>query len=176
MISNLIQSINNRRPPGIFAGLTAAWAIFGLFLAIDSQLSVPPGTFYKILGTAFGISTAYAMYIGFVLFMITGVIISMFYNYISRQVEIFRISSMPKGIGTGILAGVIVWGVLFLPLNYYVMQPALSNIINTLSPENPDYALAEQLLELPNEIVFGSLALHVLFGGVMGFCSRLAVK
>jgi hypothetical protein len=53
---------------------------------------------------------------------------------------------MLKGIGTGILAGVIIWGVLFLPMNYYVIQPALSNMVNSLSPNISDYMLAELLL------------------------------
>jgi hypothetical protein len=35
--------------------------------------------------------------------------------------------------------------------------------------------MAKQLLELSNVIFFGSLALHIIFGGVMGFCARLAV-
>ena len=39
------------------AGLTAAWAIFGLFLAIDSELGLAPGTLYKMVGLAFGIQS-----------------------------------------------------------------------------------------------------------------------
>jgi hypothetical protein len=166
-----------KRPSGIIAGLTAAWAIFGLFLAVDSQLNVPPGTFYKTIGIIFGINSAYAMYVGFLLFMVTAVIISIIYNYVSKRIRILHISSMPKGIGTGILAGVIVWGVLFLPMHYYVIQPALSVMANglNLNAGDLDSSVAEQLLELSNTIVIGSLALHMLFGGVMGFCSRLAV-
>jgi len=176
MLSISLKTINIKRPSGIIAGLTAAWAIFGLFLAVDSQLNVPPGTFYKTVGLIFGINSVYAMYVGFLLFMITAVIISMIYNYVSERVRIFRISSMPKGIGTGILAGVIVWGILFLPMHYYVIQPALSEMaagLNTAGNLEPSVAM--QLLEVSNTIVLGSLALHILFGGVMGFCSRLAV-
>jgi hypothetical protein len=116
------------------------------------------------------------MYVGFLLFMITAVIISMIYNYVSEHVKIFRISSMPKGIGTGILAGVIVWGVLFLPMHYYVIQPALSSIpmTNGLNLGNLDSSVANQLIQLSDLIILGSLALYMLFGGVMGFCSRLA--
>ena len=177
MLSKSLKAINIRRPSGIIAGLTAAWAIFGLFLAVDSQLNVPPGTFYKTIGIIFGISSAYAMYVGFLLFMVTAVIISIIYNYISKHIRILNINFMPKGIGTGILAGVIVWGVLFLPLHYYVIQPALSGMANdlNLNPGSLDPLIATQLLELSNTIVVGSLALHMLFGGVMGFCSRLAV-
>jgi hypothetical protein len=175
MLSHSLRTIRTKRPSGIIAGLTAAWAIFGLFLAIDSQLNVPPGTFYKMVGVAFGVDTPYSMYVGFLLFMITAVIISVIYNYVSAKVRILQISSAPKGIGTGILAGVIVWAVLFLPMNYYVIQPALFNMVNSLSPNSSDYMLAEQLLGLSSAIIFGSLALHILFGGVMGFCSRLAL-
>jgi hypothetical protein len=39
--------------------------------------------------------------------MITAVIISMIYNYVSEHIRILRLTSMPKGIGTGILAGVV---------------------------------------------------------------------
>jgi hypothetical protein len=176
MLSTSLKTFNIRRPSGIIAGLTAAWAIFGLFLAVDSQLNVPPGTFYKTIGIVFGVDSTYAMYVGFLLFMITAVVISMIYNYVSEHVRIFRISSMPKGIGTGILAGVIVWGVLFLPMHYYVIQPALSSMAmtNGLNPGDLDSSVANQLIQLSDLIILGSLALHMLFGGVMGFCSRLA--
>ncbi len=70
---------------------------------------------------------------------------------------------MPKGIGTGILAGVIVWGVLFLPMHYYVIQPALSSMAmtNGLNPGNLDSSVANQLIQLSDVIILGSLALHI---------------
>jgi hypothetical protein len=105
MLPPSLRTMSIKRPSGIIAGLTAAWAIFGLFLAVDSQLSVPPGTFYKTVGVVFGINSDYAMYVSFLLFMVTAVIISVIYNYVSKHVRILHISSMPKGIGTGILAG-----------------------------------------------------------------------
>jgi hypothetical protein len=61
MSSDRLRTMSIKRPSGIIAGLTAAWAIFGLFLAVDSQLSVPPGTFYKTVGLIFGINSAYAI-------------------------------------------------------------------------------------------------------------------
>jgi hypothetical protein len=164
-----------RRPSGIIAGLTVAWAIFGFILAIDSELNLPPGTFYKMIGLAFGIDSPYAVYIGFLLHMITGTIIGIVYSTLSKNIKKLYITSVYKGVGTGILTGVVVWVILFLPLNYGIMQPTLQNMISTLNPTSPEYLMAEQLLELSNVIVFGSLAIHVVFGGVMGFCARLAL-
>lgn len=164
-----------RRPSGIIAGLTAAWAIFGFILAIDSELNLPPGTFYKMIGIAFGIDSSYAVYIGFLLHMITGIIIGIVYGTISQNIKKLYITSVYKGLGTGVLTGVVVWAILFLPLNYGIMQPTLHNMLSTSNPTSPEYIMAKQLLELSNVIIFGSLVLHVIFGGVMGFCARLAV-
>lgn len=164
-----------RRPSGVIAGLTAAWAIFGLILGIDSELGLPPGTFYKMIGIAFGVDSSYAVYAGFLLHMITGVIIGIIYGTLSQNIKKLHITSIQKGLGTGVLTGVVVWVILFLPLNYGIMQPTLYNMTNTLDPESSEYLMAAQLLALSNAIVFGSLGLHVVFGGVMGFCARLAV-
>lgn len=164
-----------RRPSGIIAGLTAAWAIFGLFLAIDSELRLPPGALYKMVGLAFGVDPSYAVYFGFTLYMVTAVIIGIAYSTISKHFKILYINSLIKGVGTGILAGVIVWAVLFLPINHFFMQPILQNLLNTASPTSEEYLLAKQFLQVSDTIFFGSLALHVVFGGVMGFCARLAV-
>lgn len=167
--------ITLRRPSGIIAGLTAAWAIFGLFLAIDHELGLPPGSLYKMVGLAFGVDPSYAVYFGFMLYMVTAVIIGIIYSTISKHFKILYINSLIKGLGTGVLAGVIVWAVLFLPINYLVMQPILQNFLNTASPTSEEYSMAKRFVEVSDTIFFGSLALHVVFGGVMGFCARLAV-
>jgi hypothetical protein len=103
-----------RRPSGIIAGLTAAWAIFGFILAIDSELNLPPGTFYKMIGITFGVNSLYAVYVGFLLHMITGMIIGIIYSTLSENIKKLNITSIYKGLGTGILTGVVVWGILFL--------------------------------------------------------------
>jgi hypothetical protein len=128
-----------------------------------------------MIGIAFGISSLYAVYVGFLLHMITGMIIGIIYSTLSENVKKLNITSVYKGLGTGILTGVVVWAVLFLPLNYGIMQPTLSNIVNTSNPLSSEYLMAKQLLELSNVIILGSLVLHIVFGGVMGFCARLAV-
>ncbi|MDQ5868089.1 MAG: hypothetical protein M3530_00005, partial [Thermoproteota archaeon] len=103
------------------------------------------------------------------------VIIGIVYSTISKHVKILYINSLLKGLSTGILAGVIVWAVLFLPINFAVMQPTLQHILGTSSQTSEDYLFAQQLLRLSDTLLFGSLALHIVFGGVMGFCARLAV-
>lgn len=171
---------------GIVAGQTAAWAIFGVFLAIDSSLVTPPGTFYKMIGMALGQGPATDVYVGFLMHMITATVIGIIYMIISDRVKVLYISSVFKGLATGPITGVVVWAVLFLPLHFGVMQPMLQVMAQGAAPE--DFEVAGQLSELSNAelagrlvalsdtVLAGSLALHILFGCVLGFLGRLGTS
>jgi hypothetical protein len=164
-----------KRPPGITAGLTAAWAIFGLFLALGHEVGGDPGALFQMVAVAFGIDTSYAVYVGFLLYMITAVIIGIIYSAITKRIKILYINSVLKAVGTGILAGIIIWGVLFLPINYLIMEPTLQKLLVESDPSSSQYAMAKSLMDLSSNIFWGSLSLHIVFGGVMGFCARLAI-
>lgn len=160
---------------GVAAGQAAAWAIFGLILAIDATIVAPPGTFYKMIGMAFGQGSPADLYVGFFLHMATATIIGIAYMAISNSVKKLYISSVFKGLGTGVLTGVVVWAVLFVPLNFVVMQPMLQAIV-AQGPEAPLYEVAQKLVALSSTILAGSLALHIVFGGVLGFIGRIATS
>ena len=170
---------------GIVAGQAAAWAIFGMFLAIDSALlTTPPGTFYKMIGMALGQGPATDIYVGFIMHMVTATVIGIIYMIISDRVKVLYISSVFKGLATGPITGAVVWAVLFLPLHFAVMQPMLQ----AMAQGAEDFETAGQLSELSNAqiasrlvafsdtILVGSLALHILFGCVLGFLGRLGTS
>ena len=54
------------------------------------------------------------------------------------------------------------------------MLPMLQGI--AADPSSPNYQLANNLVALNHTILAGALAIHVLFGGVLGFCGRLATS
>ena len=170
---------------GIVAGQAAAWAIFGMFLAIDSALlTTPPGTLYKMIGMALGQGPATDIYVGFIMHMVTATVIGIIYMIISDRVKVLYISSVFKGLATGPITGAVVWAVLFLPLHFAVMQPMLQ----AMAQGAEDFETAGQLSELSNAqiasrlvafsdtILVGSLALHILFGCVLGFLGRLGTS
>jgi ABC-type phosphate transport system permease subunit len=107
--------------------------------------------------------------------MITAIIIGIIYSAITKRIKILYSNSVLKSVGTGILAGIIVWGVLFLPINYFIMEPTLQKLLVDSDPSSSQYAIAKNLSELSSNIFLGSLSLHIVFGGVMGFCARLAI-
>lgn len=163
---------------GTVSGLVAAWAIFGMILAVGAQLGLPPGTFYQMVGVSLGIDEEWpAIYLGFVMHMITGAIIGIVYMIISDRVRKLRTdSSTLKAFATGIATGIAVWAVLFVPLHFFLMQPTLQNMLLTSPPGSPEQLTAERLLQMSDSILYGALAIHFVFGGVLGFMARISTS
>lgn len=163
---------------GTVSGLVAAWAIFGMILAVGAQLGLPPGTFYQMVGVSLGIDEEWpAIYLGFVMHMITGAIIGIVYMIISDRVRKLRTdSSTLKAFATGVATGIAVWAVLFVPLHFFLMQPTLQNMLLTSPPGSPEQLTAERLLQMSDSILYGALAIHFVFGGVLGFMARISTS
>jgi hypothetical protein len=163
---------------GTVSGLVAAWAIFGMILAVGAQLGLPPGTFYQMVGVSLGIDEEWpAIYLGFVMHMITGAIIGIVYMIISDRVRKLRTdSSTLKAFATGVATGIAVWAVLFVPLHFFLMQPTLQNMLLTSPPGSPEQLTAERLLQMSDSILYGALVIHFVFGGVLGFMARISTS
>jgi hypothetical protein len=163
---------------GTVSGLVAAWAIFGMILAVGAQLGLPPGTFYQMVGVSLGIDEEWpAIYLGFVMHMITGAIIGIVYMIISDRVRKLRTdSSTLKAFATGVATGIAVWAVLFVPLHFFLMEPTLQNMLLTSPLGSPEQLTAERLLQMSDSILYGALAIHFVFGGVLGFMARISTS
>jgi hypothetical protein len=169
----LIDSIKS----GTVCGLVAAWAIFGLILAAGAQLGLPPGTFYQMVGVSLGQNAEWpAIYLGFVLHMITGAIIGIVYMIISDRVRQLRTDSAFKTFGTGISTGIVVWAVLFIPLHSFLVEPTLQNMLLTSPAGSPMHLTAERLIHMSDSILYGALAIHFVFGAILGFIARIATS
>lgn len=159
---------------GAVLGLGAAWAIFGLVLAAGTQLGLPPGTFYEMIGTSLGQSSEWpAIYLGFGLHMITGAIIGIVYMIISDQVKQLRSFSTGKWFGTGVATGVVVWAVLFVPLHFFLVQPTLQSMLLISPADSAAYLRAERLNQMSDAVLYGALAMHFIFGSILGFLARI---
>jgi len=162
---------------GTVCGLVAAWAIFGLILAAGAQLGLPPGTFYQMVGVSLGQNAEWpATYLGFVLHMVTGAIIGIVYMIISDRVRRLRTDSTFKSFGTGVSTGIVVWAVLFIPLHSFLIQPTLQNMLLTSPAGSATHLIAERLIQMSDSIVYGALAIHFVFGAVLGFIARIATS
>lgn len=163
---------------GTVCGLVAAWAIFGMILAVGAQLGLPPGTFYQMVGVSLGINAEWpAIYAGFVLHMITGAIIGIVYMIVSDRVRQLRTdSSTFKAFATGVTTGIVVWAVLFIPLHSFLIEPTLQNMLLTSPAGSLMHLTAERLIQMSDSILYGALAIHFVFGAILGLIARIATS
>src|SRR5918994_6454376 len=150
--SNNSNSRNNNTPPilsqelglsrftivsfGLAAGLISSLAISGLILMVEKVTAVPVGTFYMVLIAALTeshLSSVNMIVSGFLLHLISGSIIGL--------VMTIPFTMYKKGSGKiiyqyapvyGLLFGLALWSILFLPITFWMVLPLVSSIENQL--------------------------------------------
>ncbi len=160
---------------GCIAGLVGGFALFSSFFWIDSEVGVPFGTFYEVVGMIVGLDGFEATTFGFLAHMLTAALIGAIFCICSTLHRLLHISSVPKGIIAGAVTGIQVYAIFFMPITMYVMFPLISAQASGLSASitPQDMQIAKTLMETSDSILWGSLILHVLYGAVMGLFSSM---
>ena len=156
---------------GAGAGLIAGFALFSSFFAIDQMLDIPTGTFYKTIGVTMGVDESLGIALGFLSHMGVAALIGSMYLLSSSIWRFFRLVTVPKAIMTGVLTGLIVFTLAFLPIHMFIMTPMME--VELIITDISDFDLKEQealatLLFNSDKIYYHSLILHVIFGAIMG--------
>jgi hypothetical protein len=158
---------------GCIAGLVGGFALFSSFFWIDNDIGVPFGTFYKIVGMLVGLDGLPAIIFGFFTHMLTAALIGAIFCICSALHRMLQISGVPKGIIGGAVTGIQVYAIFFMPITLYLMMPMISDQASGTSfVSSEQMEIAKTLMVASDDILWGSLILHVLYGSVMGlFCS-----
>ena len=111
---------------------------------------------------------AISKYIGFILHITTGTVAGNIFG----QIALFWNKLFPRdlkvGIQSGLIVGVSLWFVLFLPLATFIIQPKLDAFLLS-APNQYVYGLAFNFEGLYPVIALGSLGFHLIYGVIMGF-------
>jgi hypothetical protein len=150
------------------AGLISAWGISGLLVMVDTASDTPPGTFFAVIGLSLGFNDpASAQYIGLGLHILTGTVAGNIFG----QIALFWPKIIPynikKGVSVGLILGVTLWAVLFLPLATFGIQPRLDALL-AAAPNSYVENIASHFAGLYPLIVGGSLLFHIVYGAMLG--------
>jgi hypothetical protein len=165
---------NHRRQFILYCSLAdfiSAWAISGLLVIVDIISGTPAGTFFAVIGISLGLSDPIAaQYIGFTLHVLTG----MAAGNIFGQVSLFWSKIAPynskEGLVKGMIVGMALWAVLFVPLATFGIQPRLDSFAFS-APNQYIYNIANYFQGLYPIIIGGSLVFHLIYGALAGFIS-----
>lgn len=154
---------------GTVSGLVGGFAIFLSIFMIDLGLNAGQGTFYKVVGLPLGISGISATLVGMILHMLTASLVGAIFGMCSGLHQKLRVFSLGRGIISGIITGLVVFFVFFIPISGILMIPMIqsSNIV---------FGDASKLLANTNLIIFGALELHVVYGITMGGFFAIAIQ
>lgn len=178
MTEKIKSDLFGKAKVGMVAGLVGGFALFSSFFAIDSQLDIPNGTFYKTIGLPLGLEGMDAIVLGFLAHMGASAIIGASYCVAQSKWRTFQVVTVPKGILTGSLTGLIVFGLVFLPIHTYVMTPVMIAEFSEMGESrlNPEQLSAlYELLVNSDRVLWFAAFLHVLFGALMGLMTGMVL-
>jgi hypothetical protein len=196
--NNNSNSRNNNTPPilsqelglsrftivsfGLAAGLISSLAISGLILMVEKITAVPVGTFYMVLMAALTdsyLSSVNMIILGLLLHLISGSIIGL---VVAIPFTTYKRSSV-KTISQyapvyGLLFGLALWSVLFLPITFWMVLPLVSSLENQVIeqqvPTGPIASIeTSRLSDLSNKIIFGALPFNMFYGLLAAIIIRL---
>ncbi len=166
---------------GAASGLIGSLAVSALILLAERVAGLPVGTFYLTLIAAISQGHDYSIYAilqGMLLHILAGTVlglaISMPFALSSRAY-----SSLGRAAPAyGLVAGVLIWTVLFLPLTYGTMIPLLKSldgrsVIRQSAPTGELSKIAvSDMLAMIDRIVYTALAFNMLFGLIVLVSTR----
>jgi hypothetical protein len=173
-MESLITTANHRRQFILYctvAGFISAWAISGLLVIVDIISGSPAGTFFAVIGVSLGFNDPFvAQYVGFILHVITGMAAGNVFGQISLFWSKIAPYNSKEGIVKGMIVGMALWILLFVPLATFGIQPRLDSFAFS-APNQYIYNIASHFKGLYPIIIAGSVMFHLTYGALAGFIS-----
>ena len=158
------------------SGFLASIVISGLLFSLDFISKTPPGTFFAVIGSSLGFyDSNTSPYVGLMLHFATGTVA----GNLLGQGGIFWNRLIPFGLrrGTilGVITGISLWLVLFLPLTTYIIQPKL-DMFNFSAPNQYIFIIAQHFQGLNAVVVIGSFFFHIIYGIILGLIAGRLIE
>jgi hypothetical protein len=150
------------------AGLISAMIIWGLLEVIDFASGTPSGTFFAVIGLSLGFNDpTSAQYIGLGLHALTGTVAGNIFGQVALFWRKLIPYSMKRGISLGLMLGISLWAVLFVPLATFGIQPKLDSLMIT-GTNTYAHSIANHFAGLYYFVLATSLLFHLVYGAVFG--------
>jgi hypothetical protein len=158
------------------SGLLASIVISGLLFSLDFISKTPPGTFFAVIGSSLGFyDSNTSPYVGLLLHFATGTVAGNLLGQGGILWNIFIPVGLKRGKILGVITGISLWIVLFLPLTMYIIQPKL-DLFNFSAPNQYVFVIAQHFQGLDTIVVIGSFFFHLIYGVILGLISGRLIE
>jgi hypothetical protein len=162
---------------GLIGGLISSIGVSALIVMVEKVTPVPAGVFYLVLVSTITQSHSYSIYMiiaGLLLHFVAGSLIGIliaipFAIQRYKNADFLRIIDKYAPV-YGICFGFVIWLVLFIPVTYIAVLPALNNIkvAPMITQQDPTgrvaYFMIGNVLSMQNRIIIGALAFNIFYG------------
>jgi hypothetical protein len=179
---------------GLVAGLISSIGISTLIVMVEKVTSVPAGAFYLVFMLTITQTHSYSIYMivaGLLLHFAAGSFIGVltalpFVMRVDNKRNALRLLAKYAPV-YGLCFGFALWLVLFIPITYSMMLPALNNMKGSpmITQQDPTgrvaFLVIGDVLSMQNRVIIGALAFNMFYGLVTAIiinslCSRYLIN
>ena len=161
---------------GAISGLAAGIIMTPFLMLIGVIMGIDPNTISIARGMAFGFNNDNnnALIVGLVMHLLTSTVIGIIFAILVTKVNRLKISGYKKGLIEGIIMGIVVFAILYIPTTLVMIQPQLHILI---SQNNPALSQTQTQILGENMLVtsLGFLA-HIVYGVVLGSMTTFLLR
>lgn len=153
---------------GAIAGFVAGIVMMGVAMATTVMIGMPYDTIPKAIGTAFGSSPDTSIPTGLGMHLLTSTLVGIIFGTVTGNVEKIQITGFGKGIGFGIITGMIAFVVISLPVSIVVLPPILVKFMLHMHPGMTQEMAMSALQQKKMAIMSAAMLRHLVYGAILG--------
>jgi membrane protein CcdC involved in cytochrome C biogenesis len=161
---------------GAISGFVAGIIMTPFLMSIGVIMGVDPNTISIARGRAFGFNNDNnnALIVGLVVHLLTSTVIGIIFAILVTKVSRFEITGYKKGLIEGIILGIAVFAILYIPTTLVMIQPQLHILI---SQNNPSLSQTQTQILGENMLVTGlGFLAHIVYGVVLGSMTTFLLR
>jgi NADH dehydrogenase len=142
----------------------------------EVQMGLPYYLTWVVFGHIAGVyspSVSASIFAGSILHLTTAISIGLVTGIFLYKSNILNISKPSNGVIYGLIAGIVVFVVFFIPVNQFVLSPEITNILPQVQPSTTEAEAIKMIRENQSSIMIGSIVMHLVFGVTLGIISSL---
>ena len=174
MQAYVVMILENKISPRkrIYAGITGG-LVGGITMEIPMVIlaivmGMPVDSFQSLLGMLFGSKPESASLVGMGIHLFVGMAIGAIFGIIADSSKKLRINGFKRGIGLGIIPGMIAMIIIGLPVLFVFIPPVMMKMILMMNPQITEQIAMQQLQGIQMLMIIGTFVGHIIYGITLG--------
>lgn len=162
---------------GAISGFVAGIIMTPFLMLIGVIMGIDPNTISIARGMAFGFNNDNnnALIVGLVMHLLTSTVIGIIFAILVTKVNRLKITGYKKGLIEGIIMGIVVFAILYIPTTLVMIQPQLQILIS--AHNNPALSQMQTQILGENMLIMGlGFLAHIVYGIVLGSMTTFLLR